>query len=646
MQDSEGSIGDVDIIEYDPDQLFAGRYEVSKLLGRGGMGSVYLARDRMLDEELIALKILHPHYCKQDKHKSDFMNEVKIARRITHRNVVRTYDVSESGGLLYFTMEYSGAATLRKEYCGVPVDPRIAMNCIVQICKGLAAVHAENIIHRDLKPSNVVISEEGVFKISDFGIAQHEVLGLKDDTEEEGVAVGSALYMPPEVWYGDKITTATDFYALGVIAYELLTGKPPFVASTAAQLFYLHAEAKPTPPRQINEAIPPWLDRLILSMLAKEPFSRPQSTVELLTEIHQNLNDPIDEDDGDFTANEMQRAFNESKARHQDDDEDEPPAMLIDQLYDDEDAEPDFSWIFSALRTLGSGGLLVLLGYFIQGQLSFSQFDHWNEIGFAEPSWGEMFRLAPSIFLSYLLPLSLVLPLVVSPFLRVRRLATLWLVNTVLLAAIFVGIFGINSMKVGSKEIRENRDISFTRVQMVFEASIKNFIELAALMPTQTPYVSSANSSASEQKMVVNFKGGVIRSKSYSSDGMYSPDSAIVLYPTEEGALGSRLPLVLLSLVYMVCMIFATRRAIRLSEFIPVSTHGTLVIGVPLVLSWIGLSFLISSNADHLQELWEWGPLSYLFIEEAPYFALALWVVFFLSVAALHLSAARRKASE
>ena len=268
-------------IQYQEEQIggvFADRYELRSLLGDGGMGRVYLAADRMLGGELVALKILHPSLCSDPRYTQRFLREVQVTRRVTHPNVVRTYDIGTFDGRVFFTMEYAEGKTLKEVLSASRVGPAEVCDILQQICQGLSLIHAEGVVHRDLKPGNVILSPEGVVKLTDFGIAR---TGFSDITGHNEV-VGSAAYMAPEAWLGKQIDQRTDIYALGILCYELLTGTLPFDAESPPQMMCLHLQETPAPIRLKASAVPEWLEQIVFRMIQKEPENRFQNVDQIL----------------------------------------------------------------------------------------------------------------------------------------------------------------------------------------------------------------------------------------------------------------------------------------------------------------------------------------------------------------------------
>lgn len=263
------------------EDLFAARYKITELLGEGGMGKVYLCLDTMLGDERLALKVLHPDLCRDEKHTKRFLREVQLTRKVTHPNIVRTFDVGTYKDRFFFTMEFAEGITLKDKIEGSPLDAQTTVQIIREICRGLAAIHEADIIHRDLKPGNVIITSQGAVKITDFGVARP---GLSELTAYNEV-VGSVAYMAPEIWSGKNVSPATDIYALGILTYRMITGVLPFDGEAPAEVMCKHLETKPTPPQELARETPLWLNNLIFHMLEKDPAKRPSSARQLIEKI-------------------------------------------------------------------------------------------------------------------------------------------------------------------------------------------------------------------------------------------------------------------------------------------------------------------------------------------------------------------------
>lgn len=260
---------------------FADRYKIIKLLGDGGMGKVYLAEDLVLEGEKVALKVLRPDLCQDEKHIKRFIREVQLTRKVAHPNVVRTFDIAWHEGSLYFTMEFVEGVTLRDRLQQGVLTARNTMQLLLEISRGLSVIHESEIIHRDLKPGNIILSNAGVAKIADFGIARPSFTDITNQNE----IIGSAGYMAPEVWTGAPLDARTDIYALGVLSYEMLTGILPFDGSSATEVMNRHLSYQPPRLETIGAEIPSWFSELIARMVSKDPDKRPSSAGEIISII-------------------------------------------------------------------------------------------------------------------------------------------------------------------------------------------------------------------------------------------------------------------------------------------------------------------------------------------------------------------------
>jgi eukaryotic-like serine/threonine-protein kinase len=259
-------------------QVFAGRYEIMDVVGKGGMGVVYRARDRQLDD-VVALKVLRDEALREDPTLLErFKQEIKLARKITHRNVLRTHDMDESDGITYISMEYLEGVTLKdliRNKGALPLG--VGLGVAKQMCNGLEAAHLAGVVHRDIKPQNMlIIPESGELKIMDFGIARvSEVKGGEaSGLTTAGTVMGTPDYMPPEQAQGQPADFRSDIYSLGVVLFETFAGKLPFSGDTVMAIVMAHIQ-KPAPkPRSLNPNLPPALESLILHCLEKDPARR------------------------------------------------------------------------------------------------------------------------------------------------------------------------------------------------------------------------------------------------------------------------------------------------------------------------------------------------------------------------------------
>ncbi len=250
---------------FTPGAVLAERYRIIGLLGRGGMGEVYRADDLKLGQP-VALKFLPSHFAAEKERLDRFYAEVRIARQVSHPNVCRVYDVGEIEGQHYLSMEYvdgEDLASLLKRIGRLPPDK--ALEISRELCAGLAAAHDRGVLHRDLKPSNVMVDGRGRARITDFGLA----VAATDVTE--GEVSGTPAYMAPEQLQGKGASVRSDIYALGLVLYELSTGRKAFDAASLEDLRRKHTEETPTAPSSVAPGFDPAVERVILRCLEKDP---------------------------------------------------------------------------------------------------------------------------------------------------------------------------------------------------------------------------------------------------------------------------------------------------------------------------------------------------------------------------------------
>jgi len=261
---------------------FAARYQIIEELGKGGMGRVYRALDKKLNEE-VALKLIKPEIASDKNALERFSSELKIARKISHRNIGRVYEIMEAEGTHYITMEYVPGEDLKSFILrSGRIDIPKALLIGKQVCEGLAEAHRQGVVHRDLKPSNIMIDKQGNARIMDFGIAR--LLKAKGITDA-GVMISTTEYMSPEQVEGKKIDQRSDIYSLGIILYEMVTGQPPFEGDTPFSVGMKQKSEPPPAPKQINAQIPDDLNDLILKCLEKEKEDRFKNAGEIRSEL-------------------------------------------------------------------------------------------------------------------------------------------------------------------------------------------------------------------------------------------------------------------------------------------------------------------------------------------------------------------------
>ncbi len=269
--------------------FFAGRYEVQEELGKGGMGRVYKVLDREIGET-VALKILNPDIAADQKTIERFRNELKVARKITHRNVCRMHDINKEKNFYFITMEYVPGEDLKsliRKKGRLTEDEAIVL--AEQVCAGLSEAHRLGVTHRDLKPQNIMIDEEGKARIMDFGIARsQETKGVT----EEGLVIGTPDYMSPEQVEGAEAEERSDVYSLGVVLYEMVTGRVPFEGKTALSIAFKHKTEAPPDPRKLNDRLSEEFSSVILKCLEKEKDKRYQTAEGLLADL-QNLKEGL-----------------------------------------------------------------------------------------------------------------------------------------------------------------------------------------------------------------------------------------------------------------------------------------------------------------------------------------------------------------
>ena len=263
-----------------PGQKLAGRYEIIETIGSGGMGIVYRALDLELSEP-VAVKTLRREYVSDSTALARFKSEIRLARRISHRNVIRTHDLGETDGMYFITMEYvegTSVKALITERGRLPVHATLPI--ARQLCRALEVAHEEGIIHRDIKPHNMVLAPDGVLKVMDFGIAR--LLGrTQQGMTQTGMVVGTPEYMAPEQLLGEDVDARADIYAVGVVIYECLTGRTPHSADNAMQLISRVLEQAPVPPRELVPEVPQKLSDAVLAALHRDRGERPKTVGEL-----------------------------------------------------------------------------------------------------------------------------------------------------------------------------------------------------------------------------------------------------------------------------------------------------------------------------------------------------------------------------
>ncbi len=263
-------------------RVLGGRYELGPKLGSGGMAEVYLARDRRLGRQ-VAIKVLLPRYTEDERFIARFRREAEAAAALAHPGVVSVHDSGTDDGVPYIVMEYVPGQTLREVLSREGrLPPARAVEVALQVVEALGYAHSKGIVHRDVKPGNVMITPEGRVKVMDFGIAR----AISGETiTQTATVLGTANYLSPEQAEGREVDHRSDLYSVGVLLYEMLTGRPPFTGENPVSVAYAHVREAPVPPRRINPDISPALEAVVMKALAKNPANRYQSAQEMKEDL-------------------------------------------------------------------------------------------------------------------------------------------------------------------------------------------------------------------------------------------------------------------------------------------------------------------------------------------------------------------------
>jgi eukaryotic-like serine/threonine-protein kinase len=263
-------------------QVFSNRYRIEREIAHGGMAEVYLARDQSLDR-LVALKALFPEFAREPSFVERFRREAQAAANLNHPNIVAIYDWGQESGTYFIVMEYVEGRSLRDLINSEgALDPAHAADITAEIASALAFAHRSGVVHRDVKPGNVLLTTSGTVKVTDFGIAR---AGTSDGLTQTGSVMGTATYFSPEQAQGLAVDGRSDVYSVGVVLYELVCGVAPFTAESPVSVAYKHVREEPIPPSQRNPAVPPALEQIIMSALAKDPEHRYQSADDLRADL-------------------------------------------------------------------------------------------------------------------------------------------------------------------------------------------------------------------------------------------------------------------------------------------------------------------------------------------------------------------------
>src|SRR5918997_3410810 len=267
------------------DTMVDGRYRIVGRLGSGGMADVYCAEDTQLGRR-IALKLLHRRFAEDAEFVERFRREASSAAGLNHPHVVQVFDRGQWDGTYYIAMELLEGRNLKQVvHDHGALEPALAVDLVLQILKAERFAHRRGVVHRDIKPHNVIVDDEGRAKVTDFGIAR---AGSSDMTET-GSIMGTAQYLSPEQAQGQPVDARSDLYSIGIVLFELLTGRPPFDAESPVTIALKQVAEAPVRPRDLNPAVPPGLDAVAMRALRKEPAERFQSADEMIAALESAL---------------------------------------------------------------------------------------------------------------------------------------------------------------------------------------------------------------------------------------------------------------------------------------------------------------------------------------------------------------------
>ncbi|MEE1173576.1 MAG: Stk1 family PASTA domain-containing Ser/Thr kinase [Ruminococcus sp.] len=344
-----------------------GRYEIHELIGVGGMANVYRCTDTLDDRE-VAIKILKDEYLNNEEFIRRFKNESKAIAMLSHQNIVKVYDVSFGDMIQYIVMEYIDGITL-KEYIdqqGI-IEWKDALHLTTQVLKALQHAHECGIVHRDIKPQNIMLLQDGSIKVTDFGIARFSDKATRTMTEQ---AIGSVHYIAPEQAKGDVTDGKTDIYSVGVMLYEMLTGRLPFDGESAVSVALMQLQSTPKRPREINPGIPIGLEQITMRAMQKQPEDRYASAAEMLSDIERfRLNPSIVFDYGQSFVDNQPTKFVGSIKDAKNEKSTVEKKDLTDSKYNDDFEDDDYvkehKPVYYAIKGVLIAGLIVCLIFFI-----------------------------------------------------------------------------------------------------------------------------------------------------------------------------------------------------------------------------------------------------------------------------------------
>lgn len=573
--------------------LFAGRYTLKNKLGRGGMGTVYLVQDTLL-QELVALKVLHLKFVEDKQSCRKFLREVKVAREITHPCVVRTFDAGKHNGLLFFTMELVNGQDLKNLYLYNRPSVDEIVGIIYETCIGLHAIHEAGVLHRDLKPANIIISSDGELKITDFGIATRK---LSTYGHARGDGYGSAGFMPPEVFMEKETGLYTDIYSLGGVAYFLMCGDSPFTGTSVQEVLNKQLCGQFKSPSEVRSDIPEWLEELVTRMLSKDPGGRPESAEEIVRIIESSYEDP------EAQAETSSHSDPEDPQRYVDGLTDTDARPLIDQAVENAPDSPAIitlsvkaerqSSIDEALNAqtsvtslvpggLKGVGLRATLGVFVSAVWIWLISTFWGESIIA--AWSQVTTAEQPVaqLLGAALPpvlycLSAAIPVILMALmLRGRRaLVSATLAGLLISSSLFLINFGLLGWKASGGIWESPREDRVKNVQWVAEATIQRLVESALLMPRGTvfdpPAVDAVGSWTPEwYDPIIHHEEALNLSALKAQQGFGRSHTSLVLIENYGAPLLAHLPFLLLSVCYALALITFSSHAGITGRWLPV----------------------------------------------------------------------------
>jgi tRNA A-37 threonylcarbamoyl transferase component Bud32 len=276
-------------------EIIGGRYRLEEPIGRGGMATIFKAVDEQMMDRLVAVKVLREVYSNDPKFVTRFQREARAASALQHPNIVQVFDYGQSADSYYIVMEYIDGMDLRrflKRRGGtLPIERAVEIARLVSL--GLGAAHRRGIVHRDVKPQNIMVNDDGLVKLTDFGIASMYKDADAERLTTTGMTLGTVQYYAPEQAQGEMVRPAADVYALGIVMYEMLTGQTPFDGDTPVAVAMKHIQEEPEPPSALNPQISPTLERIILKCLSKDPAARYRDGDELAATLTNFLRSPV-----------------------------------------------------------------------------------------------------------------------------------------------------------------------------------------------------------------------------------------------------------------------------------------------------------------------------------------------------------------